>query len=80
MSKQKGLVLALLVSVSINLLIAGFVLALVTIFAKKWSPITAPLYAICEGVFLGAISLVIGAPPLIPAAAAPSMTTSTAAS
>ncbi len=36
--------------------IAGFVVALVTIFNKKASPITAPLYAICEGLFLGGIS------------------------
>jgi uncharacterized YccA/Bax inhibitor family protein len=32
------------------------VLALVTTFKKTWSPITAPLYAIVEGFFLGAIS------------------------
>jgi len=34
----------------------GFILALVTIFKKEWSPITAPLYALAEGLFLGAIS------------------------
>ncbi len=34
----------------------GFVLALVTIFKKTWSPITAPLYAGAQGLFLGAIS------------------------
>lgn len=38
--------------------IAGFVLALITIFAKKYSMITAPLYAAAEGFFLGAISMV----------------------
>jgi len=38
--------------------ILGFVIALITIFAKKYSPITAPLYAIVEGFFLGAISMV----------------------
>ena len=37
-------------------LIAGFILALVTIFKKKWAPVTAPLYAICEGIALGGIS------------------------
>jgi len=37
-------------------LIAGLVLALVTIFKKTWAPVTAPLYALAEGVFLGAIS------------------------
>src|SRR5688572_22225723 len=36
--------------------IGGLVLALVTIFKKEWSPVTAPLYAIVEGFFLGAIS------------------------
>jgi len=37
-------------------LIGGFVLALVTIFKKEWAPVTAPLYALVEGLFLGAIS------------------------
>lgn len=36
--------------------IGGLVLALVTIFKKEWSPVTAPMYAIVEGLFLGAIS------------------------
>jgi uncharacterized YccA/Bax inhibitor family protein len=36
--------------------IAGFVVALITIFNKKVAPFTAPLYAVCEGVFLGAVS------------------------
>jgi uncharacterized YccA/Bax inhibitor family protein len=38
--------------------IAGFILALITIFAKKYSMITAPLYVAAEGFFLGAISMV----------------------
>ena len=29
-------------------LLGGFVLALVTIFKKEWSPITAPVYALLE--------------------------------
>src|SRR5690606_4099226 len=29
--------------------IGGFILALVTIFKKEWSPVTAPLYALVEG-------------------------------
>ncbi|QDH70556.1 Bax inhibitor-1/YccA family protein [Marilutibacter alkalisoli] len=37
-------------------LIGGLVLALVTVFKKEWAPVTAPLYAIVEGFFLGAIS------------------------
>lgn len=36
--------------------IGGFILALVTIFKKTWSPVTAPLYALVEGLFLGGIS------------------------
>lgn len=34
----------------------GSILALVTIFKKAWSPVTAPLYAICKGVALGTVS------------------------
>ena len=36
--------------------IGGFVLAMITIFKKTWAPVTAPLYALAEGLFLGAIS------------------------
>src|SRR5690606_4054598 len=36
--------------------IGGFVIAIVTAFKKEWSPVTAPLYALVEGFFLGAIS------------------------
>ena len=36
--------------------IVGFILAMVTCFKPKWSPITAPLYAACEGLLLGFIS------------------------
>ncbi len=36
--------------------LGGFVVALVTVFKKEWSPVTAPLYAGLEGLFLGAIS------------------------
>lgn len=41
--------------------IGGFVLALVTAFKKTWAPVTAPLYALVEGLFLGAISAVFEA-------------------
>jgi len=41
--------------------IGGLVLALVTVFKKTWSPVTAPLYALVEGFFLGAISAVYNA-------------------
>ena len=36
--------------------IGGFILAMVTIFKKTWSPYSAPLYALLEGFFLGGIS------------------------
>jgi uncharacterized YccA/Bax inhibitor family protein len=36
--------------------IGGFIMALVTIFKKQWSPITAPIYALLEGFLLGGIS------------------------
>jgi uncharacterized YccA/Bax inhibitor family protein len=39
--------------------IAGFVLAMVTIFKPTLAPWTAPIYAAMEGVFLGALSLII---------------------
>ena len=38
--------------------IGGFIVAMVTIFKKTWAPITAPLYAALEGLFIGAISAV----------------------
>ena len=38
--------------------IGGFVLALITIFKKAWSPFTAPIYAALEGLFLGGISAI----------------------
>jgi uncharacterized YccA/Bax inhibitor family protein len=37
-------------------LIVGFILALVTVFKQTWAPITAPAYAIFEGLALGGIS------------------------
>jgi len=36
--------------------IGGFIVALVTIFKKEWGAVTAPLYALLEGIFLGGIS------------------------
>ncbi|MDG2147237.1 MAG: Bax inhibitor-1/YccA family protein [Flavobacteriaceae bacterium] len=36
--------------------IVGFIIALVTVFKKEWSPITVPIYAAVEGVLLGGIS------------------------
>jgi uncharacterized YccA/Bax inhibitor family protein len=39
--------------------IAGFILAMITIFKPTVAPWTAPIYAAMEGVFLGAISNII---------------------
>ena len=36
--------------------LGGFVVALVTIFKKSWAPVTAPIYAACEGLALGSVS------------------------
>ena len=36
--------------------IGGFVVALITVFKKTWAPVTAPVYAVLEGLFLGGIS------------------------
>lgn len=36
--------------------IGAFVVALITVFKKTWAPVTAPIYAVLEGLFLGAIS------------------------
>ncbi|MGB7553559.1 MAG: Bax inhibitor-1/YccA family protein [Candidatus Korobacteraceae bacterium] len=36
--------------------IGGFIVAMVTIFKKEWAGITAPIYALLEGLVLGAIS------------------------
>lgn len=39
-------------------LIGGFVVAMVTIFKNQWAPITAPMYALLEGLVLGGISAI----------------------
>jgi uncharacterized YccA/Bax inhibitor family protein len=39
--------------------IGGLVCALVTVFKKEWSPVTAPAYALLEGLALGSISAVL---------------------
>ncbi|MFI5344588.1 MAG: Bax inhibitor-1/YccA family protein [Chlamydiales bacterium] len=38
-------------------LIGGLVLSMVTIFKKNWAPLSAPLYAVMEGLFLGGLSV-----------------------
>jgi len=38
-------------------LVGGFIVAMVTVFKKEWSPVTAPAYAALEGLALGGISV-----------------------
>src|ERR1700692_4324209 len=37
----------------------GVITAMVTIFKKEWAPVTAPIYALLEGLFLGGISALL---------------------
>jgi uncharacterized YccA/Bax inhibitor family protein len=39
--------------------LGGLVVALVTVFKKNWAPITAPIYALLEGLVLGGISAIL---------------------
>ncbi len=41
--------------------IGGLVLALITAFKKTWAPVTAPLFALVEGVFIGGLSAIFEA-------------------
>jgi uncharacterized YccA/Bax inhibitor family protein len=41
--------------------IGGFIVAIVTIFKKEWAGITAPIYALLEGLVLGGISAMLEA-------------------
>lgn len=41
------------------LAVGGLILAIVTVFKKKWACFTAPLYAVIEGLLLGVISSVL---------------------
>jgi uncharacterized YccA/Bax inhibitor family protein len=36
--------------------IGGFIVAIVTIFKKTWVPVTGPLYALLQGLFVGGVS------------------------
>jgi len=38
--------------------LGGLVMALVTTFKKEWAPVTAPIYALLEGLLLGGISAI----------------------
>ena len=39
--------------------IGGFVVAMATIWKKQWAPVTGPIYAALQGLFLGAISVMV---------------------
>ena len=39
--------------------IGGLIVALITTFKKEWSPVTAPIYALLEGLVLGGLSAVL---------------------
>jgi uncharacterized YccA/Bax inhibitor family protein len=39
--------------------IGGFVVGLATSFKRNWAPVTAPIYAVLQGLFIGGISLVM---------------------
>jgi len=39
--------------------IGGFIVAMVTIFKKEWAGITAPIYALLEGLILGGVSAML---------------------
>ena len=41
--------------------IAGFVIAMILCFKHTWAPVLAPVYAICEGLFLGGVSAMASA-------------------
>jgi uncharacterized YccA/Bax inhibitor family protein len=34
----------------------GFIFSMITIFKKTWAPVTSPIYALLEGLFLGGVS------------------------
>jgi uncharacterized YccA/Bax inhibitor family protein len=36
--------------------IGGFVVALATVFKQQWAPVTSPIYALLEGLFVGGMS------------------------
>lgn len=55
---QQGAVMAEATPWAVGGAIGGLVLCLVTCFVPRWSAVTAPLYAACEGLFIGAISAI----------------------
>lgn len=48
-------------TIALGSAVAGFIVAMVTIFKAQWSPVTAPVYAVLEGLFIGAVSAIFEA-------------------
>jgi len=46
---------------TLGAVVAGFVVAMVTVFKQTWAPVTTPIYAALEGIALGGISVVFEA-------------------
>ena len=46
------------IALAIGGAIGGLIFALITCFKRNWAPVTAPIYAALEGLFLGAISAI----------------------
>jgi uncharacterized YccA/Bax inhibitor family protein len=40
-------------------LIGGLIFAIITVFKKTWAPVTAPIYALLEGLVLGSVSAIL---------------------
>jgi uncharacterized YccA/Bax inhibitor family protein len=49
----------LIPTLSIVGVIGGLITAMLTIYKKNWAPITAPIYALLEGLFIGALSAIL---------------------
>jgi len=41
--------------------LGGFIVAIITVFKKQWAGVTAPIYALLEGLFLGGLSAIFEA-------------------
>ena len=52
---------ALVIPFALGGAIGGFVFAIVTTFKKTWAGLTAPIYAVLQGLFLGSISAIFEA-------------------
>jgi len=55
-SNNLGVTTGLYLQFAMSSGILGFAVGMLTSFKKDWSPVTAPIYAILQGVFIGAIS------------------------